>query len=72
MLNLIDALKPEDRELVTLIVWDGITHAEAAAILGCSANAVGIRWHRALERLRRHIGGTSRTPEANDHALTHP
>lgn len=59
VLNILDGLKPEDRELVTLIVWDGLTHAEVAAILGCSANAVGIRWHRVLKRLRRDIGATS-------------
>jgi RNA polymerase sigma factor (sigma-70 family) len=72
MLSLIDALKPDDRELVTLIVWDGMTHAEAAAILGCSANAVSIRWHRALKRLRRHIGGaTDHRPEPRRIALAH-
>lgn len=58
-LSLIDALKPKDRELVTLIVWDGMTHAEVATILGCSTNAVGIRWHRALKRLRRDISGAT-------------
>lgn len=59
VLGLIDRLKPDDRELVTLIVWDGMTRAEVATILGCSANAVGIRWHRALKRLRRDISRTT-------------
>lgn len=59
VLRLIDGLRPDDRELVTLIVWDGLTHAEVATVLGCSTNAVAIRWHRALKRLRRDIAGVT-------------
>lgn len=51
VLVLIDGMKPDDRELVRLIVWDALTHAQVATILGCSVNAVAIRWHRALKRL---------------------
>jgi RNA polymerase sigma factor (sigma-70 family) len=54
--GLLESLKDDDRELVTLIAWDGLTHAEVAVILGCSVNAIGIRWHRALKRLRRDLG----------------
>jgi RNA polymerase sigma-70 factor (ECF subfamily) len=60
VINLIEGLNSEERELVTLIVWDGLTHAEVATILGCSTNAVGIRWHRALKRLRRDIAAATR------------
>jgi RNA polymerase sigma-70 factor (ECF subfamily) len=56
VLTLIERMKSDDRDLVTLIVWDGLTHAEVASILGYSTNAVGIRWHRALKRLRRDLG----------------
>lgn len=49
-------LRPENREVVRLIVWEQLTHAEVALVLGCSANAVAIRWHRALRRLRRDLG----------------
>jgi RNA polymerase sigma factor (sigma-70 family) len=56
VLRLIEEMKPDDRELVRLIVWDALTHPEIATILGCSANAVAIRWHRALKRLRHDIG----------------
>ena len=34
-------------------------HAEAAEALGCSVNAVGIRVHRAKERLRALLGADS-------------
>ncbi|MHB1584869.1 MAG: RNA polymerase sigma factor [Acidimicrobiales bacterium] len=54
------ALRPEARELVRLIVWEQLTHAEVAVILDCSVNAVAIRWHRALKRLRRELGVTEK------------
>lgn len=58
-------LRAQDRELVRLIVWEQLSHSEAAVVLGCSANAVAIRWHRALKRLRRELGvsaGTASEP----------
>ena len=36
--------------------WEQLTYAEAAEALGCSVNAVGIRVHRAKERLRTLLG----------------
>lgn len=48
----IDMLKPADRELLKLIAWDGLSHAEVANILGCTPNAVGQRLHKARSRLR--------------------
>ncbi len=44
-------LRPADAELLRLIAWEGLTHAETGVVLGCSANAVGIRLHRARARL---------------------
>lgn len=57
----LQVLRPDARELVRLIVWEQLGHAEVAVILGCSVNAVAIRWHRALKRLRRELGVTPRT-----------
>jgi len=48
----IDRLRPRDREVLMLVMWEQLTHAEAARALGCSANAVAIRLHRAKQRLR--------------------
>lgn len=45
-------LRPDDREVITLVAWEGLSHGEAAVALGCSTNAVGIRMHRARSRLR--------------------
>jgi RNA polymerase sigma-70 factor (ECF subfamily) len=48
----LDELRPLDRETLLLVVWDGLSHAEAAAVLGCSVNAVALRIRRAKARLR--------------------
>jgi RNA polymerase sigma-70 factor (ECF subfamily) len=52
-------LGPLDREALQLVVWDGLSHLEAAEVLGCSPNAVGIRIHRAKARLRADLSSTS-------------
>jgi RNA polymerase sigma-70 factor (ECF subfamily) len=45
-------LRPDDRELLLLIGWDGLTPSEAAVVLGISAEAARVRVHRARGRLR--------------------
>lgn len=55
------ALPERDQELLRLIAWEGLTHAEVALVLGISPNAVAIRVHRARERLRRSLKGLSPT-----------
>ena len=47
------ALLPEaDREVLTLIAWEGLSRAEAAQVVGCSPEAAKKRYQRALERLK--------------------
>lgn len=48
----IDRLPSLEREVLRLVMWDGLSHEEAAETLGCSVNAVGLRIHRAKQRLR--------------------
>lgn len=48
-----EKLRPADREVLQLITWDGMSHAEAAQVLGCTPNAVALRLHKARSRLRR-------------------
>ncbi len=48
----LDRLSPAEREVLQLVLWEQLSHAEAAQVLGCSANAVAIRVHRAKARLR--------------------
>jgi RNA polymerase sigma-70 factor, ECF subfamily len=45
-----ERVRPEDRELLCLVAWEGLAPEEAARILGCSSNAVRIRLHRARRR----------------------
>jgi GDPmannose 4,6-dehydratase len=45
-------LKPAEREVLRLIAWDDLSHAEASAKLGCSPNAVELRYRRARARFR--------------------
>ena len=44
-------LRPKDQEVLRLILWDEIDRSDVAVILGCSTNAVDVRFHRALKRL---------------------
>ncbi len=45
-------LAPDDRELLMLVSWEGLSPAEAAKVLGLSALATRSRLHRARRRLR--------------------
>ena len=44
-------LSERDREVLRLVAWEGLSLREAAAVLGCSAVACRVRFHRAKRRL---------------------
>jgi RNA polymerase sigma-70 factor, ECF subfamily len=44
-------LSTADQELLRLVAWEGLTHAEVALVLGITTNAVAVRLHRARHRL---------------------
>lgn len=46
------ALSEAEREVLRLVAWEGLSRAEAAAVLGCSVAACKVRLHRARRRLR--------------------
>ena len=46
------SLKPRDREALQLVLWDELSHAEAAEVLGCTVNAFELRYRRARNRVR--------------------
>ncbi len=54
--DLFGQLRSKDREVLELVLWEQLSHAEAAAVLGCTVNAATVRYHRALNRLRRQLG----------------
>lgn len=52
LLAALSHLAPIQREALLLVAWDGLSHREAAAVLGCSSGALTVRLHRARRRLR--------------------
>jgi RNA polymerase sigma-70 factor, ECF subfamily len=56
VLDALSQLPSREREVVQLIYWDGLSQDEAATVIGCSANALRIRLHRAKKRLSRRLG----------------
>jgi RNA polymerase sigma-70 factor (ECF subfamily) len=56
LLAALATLKAADREALLLVHWEQLSYAEAAQVLGCSANAVGIRVHKAKARMRALLG----------------
>ncbi len=46
-------LKPVDREIVMLDVWEGLSRAEIADVMGMTRAAVDQRIHRAYQKLSR-------------------
>jgi len=45
------ALSERDREILRLVAWEGLPLRDAAVVLGCSAVACRVRYHRARSRL---------------------
>jgi RNA polymerase sigma factor (sigma-70 family) len=57
----LDELSADDRELVTLTAWEGLSPAQAGALLGLTPGGARTRLHRARLRLR-----ASLTPDLSD------
>jgi RNA polymerase sigma-70 factor (ECF subfamily) len=51
MLRALAELPDNDREVLTLMAWQGLSPREAARVLGCTAATVRVRLHRAHKRL---------------------
>ncbi|HKD87756.1 MAG TPA: sigma-70 family RNA polymerase sigma factor [Streptosporangiaceae bacterium] len=66
VLDAVARLRPMEREAIALVHWEQLSHAEAAQVLGCSANAVAIRVHRARARLRQALAGADLQPTPPD------
>ena len=45
-------LLPAEREALQLVLWDGLSHADAAGVLGCSVNAFELRYRRGRNAVR--------------------
>jgi RNA polymerase sigma-70 factor (ECF subfamily) len=67
MLAALATLRDDDRELLTLIAWHGLTPGQAALVVGCSVATYFVRLHRARRRLQealsQHVPPTPVTEE---------
>jgi RNA polymerase sigma factor (sigma-70 family) len=45
-------LSEGDREVISLVAWEGLEAQAAAQVVGCSAGAFAVRLHRARQRLQ--------------------
>jgi RNA polymerase sigma factor (sigma-70 family) len=64
-------LRPLDREVLLLVYWDGLSHSDAASVLGCSVNAVALRIKKAKARLETKLGFSSPAADfSNDTSST--
>lgn len=73
-LDALAQLPPDDRELLRLLAWDGLSQSEAGVVLGISANAVAIRLHRARKRFAERLAkgpAASRTPDGVEGQMQH-
>jgi RNA polymerase sigma-70 factor (ECF subfamily) len=59
------ALRAEERDVLLLVAWAGLTPAEVAHALAVNPPTVRTRLHRARTALRKHIGATA--PQEPDH-----
>lgn len=59
MLSALRRLSPEEREALLLIAWDGLTHDQAADVLGITTNAFAARVSRARKRLTTALSDTA-------------
>ncbi len=74
------ALRPNDREVLLLAAWEGLSHAEIADMIDCSVAAVDKRVARAKRRLAARFerladgdsGGDRRSPTTATQLETHP
>lgn len=60
-------LSDADRELVSLIAWEGLTPAQAAVALDLTPATTRVRLHRARVRLKHALSLTTTLPEEADH-----
>jgi len=52
VLNALQQLGEEDRDILSLVVSSGLTYGEIAVIKGCSEVNIKVRVHRARQKLR--------------------
>jgi RNA polymerase sigma-70 factor (ECF subfamily) len=64
LLHALARLPERDVEALLLVAWEGLTHAEAARVVGCATAAFTVRVHRARRRLAREMAAEAAGPAA--------
>ena len=67
----LSALSEQDREVLVLSAWYGLTAKQAAVVAGCTATAFAVRLHRARKRFRSELPRAGREQPVHD-VLTQP
>ncbi|MEY2472291.1 MAG: hypothetical protein QOK28_1620 [Actinomycetota bacterium] len=62
-------LPADDREMITLTAWDGLTPSEAAQVLGLKPSTARARLFRARRRLQARLVDTNRPQRHNESAI---
>ena len=56
-------LSDSQREVLRLVAWEGLSAADASAVLGCSPAAFRVRLHRARTELAKYLGAAGHEEE---------
>lgn len=64
VLDALSRMKPDDRELIRLKMWEELSHAEIGEVFGISAHAVDMRLQRAGKKLARLLSAKFVRPQA--------
>ncbi|MET9246699.1 sigma-70 family RNA polymerase sigma factor [Nonomuraea sp. NPDC003709] len=72
VLRALATLSDDDKEILTLTTWHGLSTAEAAQVLGCTRAAFFVRLHRARRRLQSAVDApdTTDTTDTTDTATS--
>ncbi|TGB15806.1 sigma-70 family RNA polymerase sigma factor [Streptomyces palmae] len=62
------SMKEDDREVLILAAWQGLSPREAAQVVGCTTTAMRVRLHRARRRLAAALEDTSKAAGAQRQA----
>ncbi len=65
-----NALSEGDREVLRLVAWEGLSLANAATVLGCSAVTCRVRYHRAKTRLASRLAAAESIPRPQPKEVT--
>ncbi|NUR82525.1 MAG: RNA polymerase sigma factor [Nonomuraea sp.] len=55
-------LTQDDREILILVAWQGLSPRDAAGVLGCTVAAFRVRLHRARKRLKAELDSPAVSP----------